>query len=92
MNSYQQKWIDVLKAANLKDWQIEPLGDDIRVTMPNLTDLKLIRDNLPEVIAAFSLDNEEPQQRLKFIFKNDKELFEYILNPTEEDLSEDDEH
>lgn len=92
MNAYQQKWIDVLTAANLKGWVIEPQGDDIRITMPHVTDLKLIRDNLPEVIAAFSLDNEEPQQRLKFIFKNDAELFEYILNPTEEDLSEDDEH
>lgn len=92
MNAYQQKWIDVLRAANLKNWQIELLGDNIRVTMPNITDLKLIRDNLPEVIAAFSLDNHEPQERLKFIFKNDVELFEYILNPTEEDLSEDDEH
>lgn len=88
MNAYQQKWIDVLKAANLKDWQIEPLGDDILVTMPNVTDLKLTRDNLPEVIAAFSLDNNEPRERLKFIFKNDAELFEYILNPTDADLNE----
>lgn len=89
MNAYQQKWIDVLRAANLKDWKIEPVGDDIQVEMPNITDLKLIRDNLPEVIAAFSLDNSEPKERLKFIFKNDFERFEYVLNPTEEDLNED---
>ncbi|HWD87797.1 MAG TPA: hypothetical protein VG367_06690 [Mucilaginibacter sp.] len=88
MNTYQQKWIDVLKAANLKDWKIEPLDKDIVVEMPDVTDLKLIRDRVPEVIAGFSLDNHEPKERLKFIFKNNAELFEYILNPTEEDLNE----
>jgi hypothetical protein len=87
MNAYQQKWIDVLTAANLKDWKIEPLGDDIVVEMPNITDLKLIRDRVPEVVAAFSLDNNEPKERLKFIFKNDVEQFEYVINPTESDLS-----
>ena len=89
MNAYQQKWIEVLKAANLRDWRIEPVENDIEVIMPGVKDLKLIRDNLPEVIAAFSLDNNEPQERLKFIFRNDAERFEYILNPTGEDLTED---
>jgi len=87
MNAYQQKWIDVLRAANLKDWKIEPLDNDILVDMPHVTDLKLIRDRVPEVIAAFSLDNTEPKERLKFIFRNAAERFEYIVNPTEEDLS-----
>jgi hypothetical protein len=86
MNSYQQKWIDVLNAANLKDWKIEPVENDILVEMPEVTDLKVIRDRLPEVIAAFSLDNHEPKERLKFIFKNGPEYFEYILNPLEDDL------
>jgi len=88
MNAYQQKWIDVLKAANLKDWKIEPLDNDILVEMPHVTDLKLIRDRVPEVLAAFSLDNNEPKERLKFIFKNDFERFEYVLNPTNEDLNQ----
>jgi hypothetical protein len=87
MNAYQQKWIDVLKAANLGGWKIEPVDNDIVVEMPHITDLKLIRDRVPEVIAAFSLDNEEPKERLKFIFKNDVERFEYVINPTEDDLN-----
>ncbi|AMR30376.1 hypothetical protein A0256_02555 [Mucilaginibacter sp. PAMC 26640] len=87
MNTYQQKWIDVLNAANLKDWQIEPSGDDINITMPNVTDLKLIRDNLPQTLAAISLDIEVPKERLKFHFHNGHENFEYILNPGNDDLN-----
>jgi len=88
MNAYQQKWLEVLKAANLKHWEITEQGDDILITMPNITDLKLIRDNLPEVIASLSLDIEVPKERLKFIFHNNHENFEYTLNPTEVDLNE----
>jgi hypothetical protein len=88
MNVYQQKWLQVLRASNLKQWEINELGDDILVVMPNIDDLKLIRDNLPEVIAALSLDINEPAERLKFIFKNNHEVFDYILNPTSEDLNE----
>lgn len=88
MNTYQQKWIEALKAANLKDWEISPQDNDILITMPHVTDLKLIRDNLPEVIASLSLDIDEHKERLKFIFHNNYENFEYILNPTGEDLNE----
>ena len=86
MNTYQQKWIDVLKGANLKDWKIEPVDNDILVEMPQVTDLKVIRDRLPEVIAAFSLDNHEPKERLKFIIHNGYEQFDYLLNPGKADL------
>ncbi|OCX52088.1 hypothetical protein BEL04_11345 [Mucilaginibacter sp. PPCGB 2223] len=88
MNNYQQKWIEVLKAANLKGWEITEQDDDILIMMPNITDLKLVRDNLPEVIAALSLDIDEPKERVKFIFHNNHENFEYTLNPTEKDLNE----
>jgi hypothetical protein len=88
MNAYQQKWLDVLQNAGLKDWKIEPQGDDIRVDMPNVTDLKLIRDNLPATIAAISLDIEEAPERLKFIFHNGYENFEYVINPGNEDLDQ----
>ena len=87
MNAYQQKWIELLKAANLHGWEIEPTGNDISVKMPDVTDLKLIRDNLPEVLGSLSLDIEEPKERLQFIFMNGHEKFEYILNPTDEDLN-----
>ena len=87
MNAYQQKWIQVLKAARLHDWKIEALGDDISIEMPHLTDLKLIRDNLPEVIGFLSLDIDVPKERLQFVVKNGYENFEYLLNPTEEDLN-----
>lgn len=88
MNAYQQKWIDVLAAANLKDWKIEPVGEDIYIDMPHVTDLKLIRDNLPETLAAISLDINLPKERLKFTFHNGYENFEYVLNPGEADLNE----
>lgn len=88
MNAYQQKWIDVLTAANLKDWKIEPNGNDIEVTMPHVIDLKLIRDNLPMTLAAISLDIDQPKERLVFRFHNGYENFEYVLNPGDSDLNQ----
>jgi hypothetical protein len=88
MNAYQQKWIDVLQAANLKGWKVEARGEDVAVEMPNVTDLKLIRDNLPSTIAAISLDIDIPKERLKFIFHNGYENFEYVINPGNADLNE----
>lgn len=88
MNAYQQKWIELLKSANIPNWKIEPLQEDIYIEMPRVTDLKLIKDNLPETLAAMSLDINIPHERLKFLFHNGYENFEYILNPGEEDLNE----
>jgi hypothetical protein len=87
MNGYQQKWIDILQHANLKGWEIKPLDDGIYVEMPHVTDLKLIKDILPETLAALSLDINIPKTRLKFQFHNGYENFEYILNPNDGDLN-----
>jgi hypothetical protein len=87
MNIYQQKWLNILQNANLPGWQIKALNGDIYVEMPNVTDLKLIRDILPETLAALSLDIEVPKSRLKFHFHNGYENFEYILNPNDDDLN-----
>jgi hypothetical protein len=87
MNIYQQKWIEVLKNANIPGWKIEALDDDIYIEMPQVTDLKLIRDNLPATLGAISLDITEAKERLKFIFHNGRENFEYILNPDDRDLT-----
>ena len=81
MNLYQQKWIGLLNSAHLQGWKIEPQGDDIFIEMPHVTDIKLIRDNIPSTLAAMSLDIHEPKERLKFIFHNGFEQFEYLLNP-----------
>lgn len=88
MNTYQQKWIELLKNANISGWKIEALGEDIYVEMPQITDLKLIRDNLPATLGAMALDIDEPKERLKFVFHNGRENFEYILNPGAADLNE----
>ena len=88
MNPYQQKWIEVLRSANIPHWTIEAQDENIYVEMPHVTDLKLIRDNLPSTLGAMSLDIDEPKARLKFIFHNGYETFEYLLNPTNEDLNE----
>jgi len=87
MNAYQQKWIDTLNNAHLHGWVIKPQGDDIFIEMPNVTDLKLIRDNLPETLALMSLDINIAKERLKFVFHNGHEQFEYLLNPGDEDLT-----
>jgi len=87
MSAYQDKWVEVLEAAGLEGWKIEAVDDyDILVEMPNVSDLKIVRDNVPQVIAAFSLDIDVPKDRLRFIFKNGNEVFDYILNPSQEDL------
>ena len=77
----------MLTNAHLQGWKIEPLDNDIYIEMPNVTDIKLIRDNLPATLGAMSLDITEPKERLKFIFHNGYENFEYLLNPDEEDLN-----
>lgn len=58
------------------------------IEMPSVTDLKVIRDNLPETLGAMSLDISLPKSRVKFIFHNGYENFDYILNPDEHDLNE----
>ncbi|QKJ30147.1 hypothetical protein HQ865_10370 [Mucilaginibacter mali] len=88
MNTYQQKWIDILNNAGLQGWEITPVGDDIMVVMPHITDLKVIRDNLPTIIGQLSLDIEEPAKRLRFIIKNGYEEFDYVINPNYSDLEE----
>lgn len=88
MNSYQQKWLDVLGNTSLPGWKIEARGEDIFIEMPHITDLKLIRDNLPQTLALMSLDIETPKERLKFIVNNGYERFDYLLNPGVADLNE----
>jgi hypothetical protein len=87
MNLYQQQWLNILQSANLPGWDIKPLDEGIYVEMPHVTDLKLIRDILPETLAALSLDIDVPKSRLKFHFHNGYENFEYILNPNDRDLN-----
>ena len=88
MNVYQQKWLDILHHASLPGWEITAQGEDILVVMPHITDLKVIKDNLPTIIGQLSLDIEEPKQRLRFIIKNGYEEFDYVINPNHSDLEE----
>jgi len=78
----------MLQGANLQGWSIKAQGDDIYIDMPAVTDLKLIRDNLPETLAMMALDISLPHERLMFIFHNGHEVFEYVINPNAEDLTE----
>jgi len=77
----------VLTNAHIRGWKIEPRDNDIFIEMPHVTDIKLIRDNIPATIGVMSLDIHEKKERLKFIFHNGFEQFEYLLNPTEDDLT-----
>jgi hypothetical protein len=47
INPYQQKWIEVLKNAHFPNWKIEAQDENIYIELPHITDLKVIRDNLP---------------------------------------------
>jgi hypothetical protein len=87
MNAYQQKWLDILQNAKLKGWEIKAVGNDIYIDMPSVKDLKVIRDNLPITLASLSLDIDLRPERVKFIFYNGYENFEYILNPDAVDLN-----
>lgn len=80
MNPYQQKWIDILHHANLPGWEITAQGDDILIVMPHVTDLKVIRDNLPEIVAQLTLDIDVPKERLRFIIRNGYEEFDYVIH------------
>jgi len=80
MNAYQQKWIEILHNASLNGWEIEPVGNDIIITMPHVTDLKVVRDNLPEIIARLSLDINIPHEPLRLIIKNGYEEFDYVIS------------
>ena len=85
MGAYQQKWLEILRNANLPGWDVKALDGGIYVEMPHVTDLILIRDILPETLAALSLDIDEPKSRLKFHFHNGFEKFDYVLNPSKND-------
>jgi hypothetical protein len=81
MGEYKQKWLQILRRANLQGWEIIDTEEGIYIDMPNVTDLKLIRDNIPSTIAGLTLDITVPKEELKFIFHNRYETFEYVLNP-----------
>jgi hypothetical protein len=87
MTEYQKKWIEVLENAHIPGWKIEALGNAIQIDMPNVAELKLIRDNLPETLGLISLDIEVPKERLELRFHNGHESFEYILNPAAAELT-----
>jgi hypothetical protein len=87
MSAYRQKWIEVLTNAYIPGWKIDEYQGDIFIEMPHILDLKLIRDNVPEAFAAMALDIDLPKERLKFIFHNGYENFEYVLNPNQADLT-----
>jgi len=88
MSAYQQKWLEILRGADLPGWDVKIVDGSIYVDMPHVTDLKLIRDILPETLAALSLDINVPKSRLKFHFHNGYEEFDYVLNPSGKDLGE----
>jgi hypothetical protein len=87
MNAYQEKWIEVLNNAQIKDWKIKPMGDDILVDLPGGSQVSTIMENLPDVIATLALDITVPAERLKFILRHAGESHEYVLNPTDQDLN-----
>lgn len=87
MNAYQEKWIELFQGAQIPNWQVKANGEDVEIRVPENTDLKVLRDNLPETVAAMSLDITIPKQRVRFVLHNGRNNTEYILNPTDADLN-----
>lgn len=87
MNAYQEKWIEMFQGANIPNWQVKARGEDVEIRVPENVDLKILRDNFPETVAAMSLDIAIPKQRVRFVLHNGHADTEYILNPTESDLN-----
>lgn len=87
MNAYQEKWIEMFQGAQIPNWQVKAKGEDVEIKVPINVDLKILRDDFPEAVAAMSLDINIPKQRVRFVLHNGKADTEYILNPTEADLN-----
>jgi hypothetical protein len=87
MNAYQEKWVQLFQDAHIPNWKIKAQGQDVEIFVPADIDLKIVRDNFPETVAAMSLDITIPKERLKFILHNGHANTEYILNPTDADLN-----
>jgi hypothetical protein len=88
MNAYQEKWIGLFQGARIPNWQVKANGDDVEIQVPADVDLKILRDNFPQTVAAMSLDITIPKERVRFVLHNGQASTEYILNPTEGDLNE----
>lgn len=88
MNAYQQKWVQLFQDAHIADWKVKAQVGDIEIFVPGDVGLKIVRDNLPQTIAAMPLDIIIPKHRLKFILHNGHANTGYILNPTEAGLNE----
>lgn len=88
MNAYQQKWVQLFQDTHIPDWKVKAQGGDIEIFVPGDVGLKIVRDNLPQTVAAMPLDITIHKQRLKFILHNGHANNGYILNPTETDLNE----
>ena len=75
-------------AASSLLWRVGIVGDLVM----HVFDLVLgvvyymLLKRVNKTLALLSLDIEVPKERLKFIFHNGHEQFEYIINPRAEDL------
>ncbi|MGI4803407.1 MAG: hypothetical protein ACRYFL_01450 [Janthinobacterium lividum] len=87
MNAYQEKWIEMFQGARIPNWQVKASGEDVEIRVPANVDLKILRDDFPEAVAAMSLDIAIPKQRIRFVLHNGQANTEYVLNPTENDLN-----
>lgn len=63
MNAYQEKWIGLFQGARMPNWQVKANGDDVEIQVPADVDLKILRDNFPQTVAAMSLDITIPKER-----------------------------
>lgn len=87
MNAYQQKWIDILQAANVPGWKINARDEQIEIQVPDNRSIRELANNLETVVAELSLDIDLPKERLKFVVKNSREEVDYVLNPNDTDLN-----
>jgi hypothetical protein len=81
MSAYRNKWIEVLKARKIADWDIDIHGQAIVVKVPEIEDQDVILKQAQDTISELSSEVNEPKEWIKFIFFNAKMRFEQVLNP-----------
>lgn len=81
MSDYRNKWIEVLKARKIADWEIDIHGQAIVIKVPEVEDQDTILKQAQNIISELSAEVHEPKEWIKFIFFNAKMRFEQILNP-----------
>ncbi|HCN83411.1 MAG TPA: hypothetical protein DIT07_07275 [Sphingobacteriaceae bacterium] len=81
MSSYRERWVEILKARQIADWDIDIHGQAIVIKVPENEDHDAVMKQALTTIETLSSEVQVPKEWIKFIFYNAKMRFEQVLNP-----------